>query len=260
MFKTWNECGICNYLFGSFVKEHIEFTADVETDPVIVAVGVGIGYERHAHRGIGLHVVADAVGPRVCGQRQQLVNALPSDELRLELLLAVQAHGARAVTTVGRRAHTIRGVAVASQPVHCETIISMTGSGQTRSTARDICDPGTDGHRDNVSRQIRLLLWHRVCVVVPFCTTRRRRNYRRRRSCSRYRVLTVLRAGGHWLSGERVPTDGRTDGSLRRLLLLLPRLRRCRRKDGQRTERHTAEASRHGAAEASSDGKRRRVR
>lgn len=118
------------------VEEHIELTTNVETDPVVVAIGIGIGDEGHAHGRVGLHVVADAVGPRVRGQRQQLVHALPGDELRLELLLAVQAHGhgARAVTTVGRRrAHTIRGVAVASQPVHCDTIITMTGRGKTHS-------------------------------------------------------------------------------------------------------------------------------
>lgn len=76
------------------------------------------------HGRVGLHVVADAVRPGVRGQRQQLVNAFPGDELRLELLLAtaVQAHGhdARRTVTVGRRVHTGRA-SVTSRPVSCGT-------------------------------------------------------------------------------------------------------------------------------------------
>jgi len=119
-------CTIAVHLFRSFVVENVQLPSDVEAHAVVVAVGIRrrVSDKRHAHGRVGLYVVADAIRPGVRGQREKLVNALPGDELRLELLLAtaVQAHGhdARRTVTVGRRVHTGRA-SVTSRPVNCGT-------------------------------------------------------------------------------------------------------------------------------------------
>lgn len=142
-----------SYLFCSFVIENIQLASNVETHAVIVAVGIRrrVIDKRHPHGSVGLHVVADAVRPGVRGQRQQLVDAFPGDELRLELLLAtaVQAHGhdARRTVTVGRRVHTTRA-SVTFRPVSCgthSTLSITTGRDKTRTLTTNTCGTSRPG-------------------------------------------------------------------------------------------------------------------
>jgi len=131
-----------SHLFGSFVIKNVQLASDVEAHAVVVAVGIRrrVADKRHPHGSVGLHVVADAVRPGVRGQRQQLVDTFPGNELRLELLLttAVQAHGhdARRTVTVGRRVHTARA-SVTFRPVNCgthSTLSITTGRDKTRTS------------------------------------------------------------------------------------------------------------------------------
>jgi len=148
------------HLFCSFIIENVQLASDVEAHSVVVTVGIRwrVADKRYPHRSVGLHVVADAVRPRVRGQREQLVDAFPGDELRLELFLAtaVQAHGhdARRTVTVGRRVHTGRA-SVTFRLVSCgthSTLSITTGRDKTRTSTtntRGTSRPGdlsiTDG-------------------------------------------------------------------------------------------------------------------